>query len=79
KAMRGEAKAFNFGIPFGMGNEKLGMTIFGKVSKENTRKATALRERYFKGQDNVREFFVNAQRDAVKYGYTETHFGRRRY
>lgn len=40
KAMRGEAKAFNFGIPFGMGNEKLGMTIFGKVSKENTRKAT---------------------------------------
>ncbi|MEC2463864.1 DNA polymerase [Bacillus cereus] len=79
KAMRGEAKAFNFGIPFGMGNEKLGATIFGKISTENTRKATALRERYFKGQDNVREFFVRAQSDAVKYGYTETHFGRRRY
>ncbi|MGF2716491.1 DNA polymerase, partial [Bacillus cereus] len=79
KSMRSEAKTFNFGIPFGMGDAKIGANIYGEVTAENTRKASALRDRYFKGQDNVREFFVNAQRDAVKYGYTETHFGRRRF
>ncbi|PHE64464.1 DNA polymerase I [Bacillus toyonensis] len=79
KAIRSEAKAINFGIPFGMGDGKLGATIYGDYNDANTKKATALRNRYFKGQDNVRYFFVNAQNDAVKYGYTETHFGRRRF
>ena len=78
-AKRREAKAFNFGLPFGMGDEKLGFTLFGEVSASNTRKATEYRRKYFNGQEKVQKFFVDAQNDAVKNGYTETYFHRRRY
>jgi DNA polymerase-1 len=79
KEMRKEAKAFNFGLPFGMGDAKLGLTLFGSVSAENTKKAALYRRKYFKNQEKVEKFFINAQNDAVKYGYTETFFHRRRY
>lgn len=78
--LRKTAKGFNFGIPYGMGNESLGVRIFGEASEENTRKAAELHKKYFAGgQEDVEFFFENARDKAVANGYTETYFGRRRY
>lgn len=77
--MRRNAKPFNFGIPFGMGDGSLGVLLKGEFSPENTKYASKMRRKYFKNQENVEQFFKDAQNDAVKFGFTETHFGRRRY
>lgn len=77
--IRQQAKRINFALPYGMGDESLGANIFGKRCKENTIKAKELRELYFEGQDNVRNFFENVRDAGVANGYTSTLFGRRRY
>ena len=77
--LRKAAKGINFGLPYGMGDESLGVRIFGEKSDENTRKASALRKSYFKGQEDIEVFFQNARDNGVANGYTETYFGRRRY
>ena len=77
--LRKQAKGINFGLPYGMGDESLGAAVFGDVSEENTRKAAALRTKYFEGQEDIRDFFDKARAGGVKNGYTETYFGRRRY
>ena len=77
--LRKTAKSINFGIPYGMGDKSLGENIFGVVSEENTKKATSLRKAYFKGQEDVQDFFEKHREKGVQLGYTETYFGRRRY
>lgn len=77
--LRKAAKGINFGLPYGMGDESLGVRIFGEKSDENTRKASALRKSYFKGQEDIEVFFQNARENGASNGYTETYFGRRRY
>jgi len=77
--LRKAAKGINFGLPYGMGDESLGVRIFGEKSDENTRKASALRRSYFKGQEDIQTFFEVAREGGAKNGYTETYFGRRRY
>lgn len=77
--LRKQAKGINFGLPYGMGDESLGAAVFGDVSDENTRKAAALRTKYFEGQEDIRDFFDKARASGVKNGFTETYFGRRRY
>ena len=79
KKMRKRAKGINFGLPYGMGDAALGETVFGERSNENTRKAVALRDAYFKGQEDIKEFFEFHRAKGVNLGYTETYFGRRRY
>ena len=79
KKMRKSAKGINFGLPYGMGDESLGVRIFGEPSEENTRKAAALRAAYFKGQEDIRDWFEYHRNRGVKEGFTETYFGRRRY
>jgi len=79
KSMRSQSKGINFGIPYGMGDEHLGESVFGVRNDENTAKARILREKYFHGQDNVRGFFMNRQALGVQNGYAETFYGRRRY
>jgi len=79
KTLRKTAKGFNFGIPYGMGDESLGVRIYGTASAENTLKARALRDKYFEGQDDIRMFFDTVRDGGVSKGYTETFFGRRRY
>lgn len=79
KQLRKAAKSINFGLPYGMGDESLGIQVFGEKSPENTRKAANLRAKYFKGQEDIRDFFENARNKGVHEGYTETYFGRRRY
>lgn len=79
KKMRKRAKSINFGLPYGMGDESLGVSIFGEATKENTRQAAYLRKKYFEGQEDIKDFFEKARARGVKNGYTETYFGRRRY
>lgn len=79
KKMRKAAKGINFGLPYGMGDESLGLRVFGEVSEDNTRKAGALRNAYFVGQEDIRDWFEVTRDNGVKKGYTETYFGRRRY
>jgi DNA polymerase I-like protein with 3'-5' exonuclease and polymerase domains len=79
KELRHEAKHINFGLPYGMGPRKLGANIFGEVNDINTAKASKLIDKYFQGQEKVKEFFVNARAETVQNHYSRTHFGRRRY
>lgn len=77
--LRKAAKGINFGLPYGMGDESLGIRIFGEASQQNTAKASQLRRSYFKGQEDIQDFFENARNKGVRDNYTETYFGRRRY
>lgn len=79
KKMRSEAKGINFGIPYGMGDPKLGERLFGERTPENTIKAKAMKRKYFEGQEKVEKFFIDARANGVKNLYSETYFGRRRY
>ena len=79
KKLRKAAKGINFGLPYGMGDESLGVRVFGEASPENTRKASALRASYFKGQEDIRDWFEYHRNRGVHEGFTETFFGRRRY
>lgn len=77
--LRKAAKGINFGLPYGMGDESLGIRIFGEKSDLNTRKAEQLRKKYFVGQEDIQDFFDTARNRGANEGYTETYFGRRRY
>ena len=79
KKLRKAAKGINFGLPYGMGDESLGVRVFGEATPENTRKAAALRQAYFKGQEDIRDWFEYHRDRGVQEGFTETYFGRRRY
>lgn len=79
KKLRKAAKGINFGLPYGMGDQSLGIRVFGEESEENTRKAAALRKAYFKGQEDIRDWFEFHRDKGANKGYTETYFGRRRY
>lgn len=78
-AMRKQAKGFNFGLPYGMGDKSLGLRIFGQATKENTAKAAKLRIKYFVGQENIKKWFEVTRDNAIADGYSRTLFGRSRY
>ena len=77
--IRKEAKGINFGLPYGMADASLGEIVYGERTPENTRKAAKLRELFFKGQEDIRDWFEQHRDHGVNEGYTETFFGRRRY
>lgn len=79
KSLRSQAKGINFGLPYGMGDPKLGASIFGARTPENTMKAKKLRKLYFEGQEKIEQFFIDARRNGVEKSYSDTYFGRRRY
>lgn len=77
--LRKRAKGINFGLPYGMGDPSLGARVFGQKTKENTLKARELRNKYFEGQEKVRDFFDRVRQEGVDNGYTSTYYGRRRW
>lgn len=79
KQMRGDAKSFNFGIPYGMGFGSLAILLRGANTPEFREEAMEKYELYFKDQPNVRQFFDDVKEGAVINGYTRTQFNRRRY
>lgn len=79
KSMRQNAKGINFGIPYGMGDPKLGERLFGERTPENTLKAKKMKRIYFEGQENIEQFFIDARANGVANSFSDTYFGRRRY
>lgn len=78
-SMRKQAKAFNFGIPYGMGFASLSIQLFGNKNKASIEATKLKYEDYFKDQPKVRQFFMDVKERAQYNEYTRTHFGRRRY
>jgi DNA polymerase I len=74
KEMRGQAKAINFGLAYGMGAQGLALRI-GKTPEE----ADALIKAYFKAFNGVQKWLEKAGRDSVNLGYSLTPLGRKRY
>lgn len=70
--MRGDAKSFNFGIPYGMGFGSLAILLNGNKSKQSVEEAKEKYELYFKEQPNVRKFFGDVKAKAKFNGQTET-------
>lgn len=70
--MRGDAKSFNFGIPYGMGFGSLAILLNGNKSKQSVEEAKEKYELYFKEQPNVRKFFGDVKAKAKFSGQTET-------
>lgn len=78
-AMRSDAKAFNFGIPYGMGFRSLAIRLTGMAGDAQVEEAKEKYELYFKDQPRVRKFFQDVKEAALINKYTQTFFGRRRY
>lgn len=78
-ALRKQSKGVNFGLFYGMTDPSLGCHIFGEETPQNTKKAAALRAKYFVGMEDVERAMERWRNDSVANGYTSTYFGRRRY
>lgn len=78
-SMRKQAKAFNFGIPYGMGFPSLSIQLFGNKNKASIEATKLKYEDYFKDQPLVRQFFVDTKEKTRYNEFSRTHFGRRRY
>lgn len=73
KEMRRRAKVINFGIIYGMGVSALKQNL-GSTREE----AQQFYDQYFITFPAIADYFKKVTTDAVKKGYTETLFGRRR-
>ncbi len=74
KEMRRKAKVINFGILYGMGVNAL------KKNLDSTRdEAQFFYDEYFKNFSGLASYLESVKASALKLGYTETFFGRRRY
>lgn len=78
-SMRKQAKSMNFGIPYGMSIPSLSIQLFGNKNKASIEATKLKYEDYFRGQPNVRQFFVDVKDAAQHNQYSKTYFGRRRY
>ncbi len=72
--MRRRAKIINFGILYGMGVNALRANL-GSTRAE----AQEFYNAYFKTFSGLAAYLDRVKADAARLGYTETHFGRRRY
>ncbi len=72
--MRRKAKVINFGIIYGMGVNALRTNLGGTREEAQT-----FYDNYFKALPTIRDYFEKVKNEALKKGYTETFFGRRRY
>lgn len=77
--MRGDAKSFNFGIPYGMGFKSLAILLTGMSGPAQVAEAKEKYELYFKDQPNVRKFFDDVKEMANINRYTKTFWNRYRY
>ncbi|KKW19305.1 MAG: polymerase protein [Parcubacteria group bacterium GW2011_GWA2_51_10] len=74
--MRRRAKVINFGILYGMGVNALRANLGAGVSRDE---AAAFLDAYFKKFTGLAIWIEKTKLDAARRGFTETHFGRRRY
>lgn len=76
--MRGDAKSFNFGIPYGMGLGSLAILLTGKNTPQTRDEAAEKYELYFKDQPMTRKYFDNIKETASVTKRTLTLFNRER-
>ncbi len=74
KKLRGQAKAINFGLAYGMGPMSLAARI--EVSLEEAEQLIA---QYFEAYPKIGQWLDRAANDAVALGYSLTPMGRKRY
>lgn len=74
KEMRRKAKVINFGILYGMGVTALRQNLGGTREE-----AQEFYSQYFKSFPGLAEYMENTKNEALRFGYTKTIFGRRRY
>jgi len=72
--MRRQAKVINFGIIYGMGVNALRANL-----GSDRKTAQEFYDKYFERFPGLRAYLDGVKTDAMKKGYTETLFGRRRY
>lgn len=77
--MRGDAKSFNFGIPYGMGLGSLAILLTGANTPRTRDEAAEKYELYFKDQPMTRKFFDQVKEMAQVRKYTKTFWNRYRY
>lgn len=77
--MRGDAKSFNFGIPYGMGLGSLAILLTGANTPRTRDEAAEKYELYFKDQPMTRKFFDQVKEMAQVRKYTKTFWNRFRY
>src|SRR3989339_617327 len=74
REMRRQAKVINFGIIYGMGVSSLRKSLGGTRPE-----AQKFYDNYFNQFSGIRDYLEKVKIFAMKYSYTETLFGRRRY
>ena len=74
KVQRGQAKAINFGLAYGMGPQGLALRIDKTVEESRELIST-----YFKAFSGVQKWLDKAGRDSARLGYSPTPLGRKRY
>lgn len=72
--MRQHAKALNFGIIYGMGSK-----AFAESAGIDIKEANEFIKKYFIQFEKVAEYIEDVKKTALKKGYVETLFGRKRY
>lgn len=77
--MRGDAKSFNFGIPYGMGLGSLAILLTGMNNATTRSEAAEKYEKYFENQPKTRKFFDQVKEMAQVNKYTKTFWSRYRY
>lgn len=77
--MRGDAKSFNFGIPYGMGLGSLAVLLTGVNNATTRAEAAEKYEKYFENQPKTRKFFDQVKEMAQINKYTKTFWSRYRY
>ncbi|MEO8638258.1 MAG: DNA polymerase [Candidatus Taylorbacteria bacterium] len=76
KEMRRRAKVINFGIMYGMGVNALRLNLGEGVTRADAQK---FYDEYFSNFKTLAEYLDKVKASALRLGYTETFFGRRRY
>ncbi len=74
KVQRGQAKAINFGLAYGMGPQGLAVRIDKTVDE-----ARELISAYFKAFSGVQRWLEKAGKDSILKGFSPTPLGRKRY
>ena len=79
KEMRRRAKVINFGIMYGMGVSALKQNLSTKTEQVSRAEAQKFYDDYFNKFSGLAKYLDSVKALAIRQGYTETLFGRRRY
>ncbi len=79
KEMRRRAKVINFGIMYGMGVSALKQNLTTDTDQISRVEAEKFYNNYFAKFNGLASYLDAVKADALRIGYTETLFGRRRY